>query len=75
MWNDATGFLIGLAPGYSLHDVEVVQHVIQAAVVWEAIEKRSHGVLRGHKASFFIRMSRVYDPLLLSPSVGQSSIR
>ena len=64
MWNDTTAILIGLAQGYSLHDVEVVQHVIQAAVVWEANGERPHGVLRGHEASLIETMIRVYDPPL-----------
>jgi len=55
MWNDPAGFLVGLTPGYRLHDIEVVQDVIQAAVVRESIEERPHSVLSSHWTSFLKR--------------------
>ena len=40
---------VGYASGDGLHDVEVVQHVVETAVVWKPIEKCPNGLFRGHR--------------------------
>ena len=40
---------VGHASGDGLDDVEVVQHVVETAVVWEPIEKCPNGLFRSHR--------------------------
>ncbi len=46
--NGSTGARVCLTTLDRLQNVEVIQHVINAAVVRQAIEKRSHGFLCFH---------------------------
>ena len=48
MGESSTGFRIGDAPARCLHDVQVVQHVVQAAVVGQTVEQRANGVFGSH---------------------------
>jgi hypothetical protein len=44
----SAGIAIGNASGCGLNDVQVVQDVVKAAVVWQPVEKGSNCVFRGH---------------------------
>ena len=48
MRNDPTGLAVCETPADRLHDVEVVQHVIQAAIVRQTVEKRPNSIFCGH---------------------------
>jgi hypothetical protein len=50
MRNDTASFGVCAPTVYGLHDVEVVQHIVHTAVVWESVEERAHGVLGGHSS-------------------------
>ena len=40
---------VGHASRDGLNNVQMVQHVVETAVVWEPIEKRPDGLFRGHR--------------------------
>jgi len=44
----SAGIAIGNASGCGLNDVQVVQDVVKAAVVWQPVEKGSNCVFHGH---------------------------
>jgi hypothetical protein len=48
MRNDPTGLAVCETPADRLHDVEVVQDVIQAAIVRQTVEKRPNSIFCGH---------------------------
>jgi len=48
--NDSAGLTVGKTPTDRLHDVNVVQHVVQAAVVGQPIEQRAYRVFGGHNS-------------------------
>jgi hypothetical protein len=48
VWNHPAGIGILNPLSDSLDDVKVVQYVVKAAVVWQAIEKRTHGFFGSH---------------------------
>jgi len=48
MRNDTPSVLISLAPGDRLHNVEVVQHIVEAAVIREPVEQCPHSVFGRH---------------------------
>lgn len=47
--NEPPSRTIRQAPIDGLHHVEVVQHVVQAAVVWQFVEKSPNGVFGRHQ--------------------------
>jgi hypothetical protein len=47
--NNLPSLAISRPPTNRLCNVEVIQHVIQAAVVGQAIEERAHGVFGRHE--------------------------
>ena len=49
MRNDPAGLAVSETPTDRLHDVEVVQHVVEAAVVWQTIEERSNSIFGRHR--------------------------
>jgi hypothetical protein len=48
MWDDSTRLAVREPPTDGLHDIQVVQHIVQTAIVWQAVEKRPNGVFSGH---------------------------
>ena len=55
--DDSTGFLVGLTAGHSLDDVEVILHLIKAAIIRETIKKRANRVFRRHEEPIIQEMS------------------
>jgi hypothetical protein len=49
MRDDPTSFLISLPPGHSLHDIEVVLHLVEAAVVRKPSKQRANRVFGRHQ--------------------------
>jgi hypothetical protein len=49
MRNDSTSFAVRETPTNRLHDVEVILHVVEAAIVWQTVEERSNGIFGGHR--------------------------
>jgi hypothetical protein len=48
MRNGTTRFRVKLAIRHRLHHVQVVQDVVQAAVVWQPVQEGANGFFRGH---------------------------
>jgi hypothetical protein len=48
MWNDPAGLAVCETPTDRLHDVEVIQHVIEAAIVRQTVEERPSSIFGGH---------------------------
>ena len=44
----SAGIAIGNAPGGGLNDVQVVQDIVKAALVWQALEQGSYCIFCGH---------------------------
>jgi hypothetical protein len=51
-----------------LNDVEMVEHIVQAAVVWKTVEKGPNGVFGGHGNPAWKKVRRVYDRIGIGPS-------
>ena len=48
--NDAIRLDVCQASTDRLDDVQVIQHVVQAAIVWETVKKSSNGIFDGHES-------------------------
>jgi hypothetical protein len=49
MGNGAPSDRVGLTALYRLEDIQVVQHVLNAAVIGQSIQERSHRLFRPHR--------------------------
>jgi len=47
--NDPTSFAVGDAPTDRLHDVKVVQHVVETAIIGQTVEERPNSIFGRHK--------------------------
>ena len=62
--NDPTGIAVGEPAVDCLQDVEVVQDIIQTAVVGQSLEERAHSVFGGHSSVNNPRMRSSIRPAL-----------
>lgn len=61
MRDDATGLLVGLTTGHSLNDIEVVLHLVEAAIVRQSIKKRANSVFCRHQEHRVQKMAPEYE--------------
>jgi hypothetical protein len=66
MRNDPTGLAVCQTPTDRLHDVQVVEHVIEAAIIRQTVEERPNSIFGGHGTSGM--MPRVYGRHIVEPS-------
>jgi hypothetical protein len=75
--DNPAGFAVREAPPDRLHDVQVVQHVVEAAIVWETVEEFPNSIFGRHmnlgEDASSIRPAAPSSKLVISP-IGPSLV-
>ena len=70
--DDPTRFAVRHTLPDGLHHIEVVQHVVQTAIVWQAVEKSPYGVFGRHRNLAQNRRFEYTTDLANQPSFDRS---